>query len=104
MYWESLFFEIRCARVVRFYQEHKHQTVAEKSECKVTPPALIAATPVGAAIMVFLKVLFLIARKKVVLPVPALPVKKTCRLVLLTYFAAKLLMSEKFSIQKSSFN
>jgi hypothetical protein len=46
----------------------------------VTPPALIAATPVGATIAVFLRVLAAICFKKVVLPVPALPVTNTLQL------------------------
>lgn len=42
----------------------------------VTPPALSAAIPVGATMAKFLCVDSLILRNKVVLPVPALPVKK----------------------------
>ena len=47
------------------------------NECIVTPPALIAAIPVGATTMCFLRVFFTKLFRKVVLPVPALPVKKT---------------------------
>ena len=41
-----------------------------------TPPALIAATPVGATIMFRLLLRSLSVRRKVVLPVPAFPVRK----------------------------
>jgi len=41
----------------------------------VCPPAFIAATPVGASMTVFLFVVCFRYFKKVVLPVPALPVK-----------------------------
>jgi hypothetical protein len=42
----------------------------------VVPPALIAATPVGATIARFFIQLSLMCFRKVVFPVPALPVKK----------------------------
>ena len=42
----------------------------------VTPFALIAATPVGATITILFKDSFFILCKKVVFPVPALPVIK----------------------------
>jgi len=42
----------------------------------VTPPALIAATPVGATTTIRLGDIFLRFRKNVVFPVPAFPVKK----------------------------
>ena len=53
-------------------------------ECMVTPPALIAAIPVGAKIICFLRVFFTKLFRKVVFPVPALPVKKIFRLVFST--------------------
>jgi hypothetical protein len=46
-----------------------------KKEWMVTPPALIAAIPVGATTLIFLKHLSLIDFKNVVFPVPALPVR-----------------------------
>src|SRR6187401_788378 len=42
----------------------------------VTPPALIAATPVGATTAICLEQFSLIYFRNVVLPVPALPVRK----------------------------
>ena len=48
-----------------------------KKECSVTPPALIAAIPVGASTTCFFFVCLQIYRKKVDLPVPAFPVRKT---------------------------
>ena len=45
------------------------------NECIVTPPALIAAIPVGATTMCF-ACIFTKLFRKVVLPVPALPVKR----------------------------
>ena len=51
----------------------------------VTPSALIAATPVGATTVICLSVSVFRRRKKVVLPVPALPVRKIQRLVCCTY-------------------
>lgn len=56
----------------------------------VTPPALIAATPVGATIAICLGELFRIYFKKVVFPVPALPVRKMLRELLFTSSAARL--------------
>ena len=47
-----------------------------RKECIVSPPAFIAATPVGATIALCLVVWVLMYFKKVVLPVPALPVRK----------------------------
>ena len=64
----------------------------------VTPPALMAATPVGATITAFLEVCCLIYFKNVVLPVPALPVKKICLDVLLTRSAARLNMVFELSV------
>ena len=55
-----------------------------KNEWMVTPPALMAATPVGATMAVFLKQLSRMYFRKVVLPVPALPVRKRCLLVWFT--------------------
>ncbi|MCY1539038.1 hypothetical protein D9M68_746070 [compost metagenome] len=54
----------------------------------VTPPALIAAIPVGATIIALLCVKPIRLRKNVVLPVPAFPVRKTCLAVKLINFAA----------------
>src|SRR5690349_14788746 len=45
----------------------------------VVPPQWIAATPVGATTAVFLVVVFLMCFRKVVLPVPAFPVRKMGR-------------------------
>ena len=47
-----------------------------KKEWIVIPPALIAATPVGATIIFRLLLRSLSVRRKVVLPVPAFPVRK----------------------------
>ena len=47
----------------------------------VTPPALIAATPVGAKTTMLFFEVFTKFRKKVVFPVPAFPVIKTERFV-----------------------
>lgn len=47
----------------------------------VTPPAFTAATPVGASTTMFLVVWARMYFKKVVFPVPALPVRKILRLV-----------------------
>src|SRR6185436_20277476 len=47
-----------------------------KKECIVTPPALIAATPVGATTAICLGQFSLIYFRNVVFPVPALPVRK----------------------------
>lgn len=56
----------------------------------VTPPALMAATPVGATITIRLLHVFWICFKKVVLPVPALPVKNKLILVFFTKSLARL--------------
>ena len=48
-----------------------------KKECKVTPPAFMAAIPVGASTTYFFFVWLQIYFKKVDLPVPAFPVRKT---------------------------
>jgi hypothetical protein len=61
----------------------------------VTPPALIAAIPVGATITAFLYVFLMMYFKKVVLPVPALPVRKIFLLVLLMNLEA---MDAVFSV------
>ena len=50
----------------------------------VTPPALIAAIPVGATTMCFLRVFLTKLFRKVVLPVPAFPVRKIFREVFST--------------------
>ena len=55
----------------------------------VTPPALMAATPVGATTMVRLCVLDLRLRRNVVLPVPAFPVRKMFLWVYWTYLYAR---------------
>ena len=54
----------------------------------VVPPALIAATPVGARTTKRLSVVPVIYLRKVVLPVPAFPVRKTDLPVSLTYLSA----------------
>jgi len=46
-----------------------------KKEWIVTPPAFMAATPVGATTIILLGERFFNSRKKVVFPVPALPVR-----------------------------
>ena len=48
-----------------------------KKECMVTPPALTAATPVGATTASLFPQFSTICFRKVVLPVPALPVRNT---------------------------
>ena len=48
-----------------------------KNECIVTPPALTAATPVGATTTSRLVLSDTTRRRNVVLPVPALPVRNT---------------------------
>ena len=50
-----------------------------KKLCNVTPPALMAAMPVGASTTCFFLVLAQIYLRKVDLPVPALPVRKSER-------------------------
>ena len=52
-----------------------------KNEWSVCPPTLTAAMPVGASTICFLAVLAVMCFRKVDLPVPALPVMKTERLV-----------------------
>src|SRR5438093_9310614 len=73
----------------------------------VTPPALMAATPVGATTAIFLKLCALMYFKKVVLPVPALPVKNRCLLVWLTKETAWLKMvfdvKDKLIMQRRQF-
>src|SRR5207249_11233900 len=54
------------------------------------PPALIAATPVGAVTTIRLGLSSLIWCRNVVLPVPALPVRKIFFRVLRTYSNARL--------------
>jgi hypothetical protein len=56
----------------------------------VTPPAFIAATPVGATTTIRFGDDFFRLRRKVVFPVPAFPVRKMLRLVYLTKSKAKL--------------
>ena len=56
----------------------------------MAPPALMAATPVGAATTAFLLVLSFMYLRKVVFPVPALPVRKICREVLATNSVARI--------------
>ena len=46
-----------------------------KKECIVIPPALIAAIPVGARIIILLGDSFTSVLRNVVLPVPAFPVR-----------------------------
>ncbi len=57
---------------------------SKNCECTVTPFACMAATPVGATTSSFLCVVLISFRRKVVLPVPALPVKKIWLPVALT--------------------
>ena len=52
-----------------------------KKLCRVLPPALMAAMPVGARTMCFFLVLAAMYRRKVDLPVPAFPVRKSERRV-----------------------
>ena len=54
----------------------------------VVPPALMAATPVGATITVAFGDVSLMCLRKVVLPVPAFPVRKSERDVLRTNSSA----------------
>ena len=67
----------------------------------VTPPALIAATPVGATTAQRLSQLSTIWRRKVVFPVPALPVRKRLNPVSRTYLSASRKLSS-FSITIAS--
>ncbi len=55
----------------------------------VTPPALIAATPVGATTAICFCVSSFKRRRNVVFPVPAFPVKKTERAVIFANSSAK---------------
>ena len=75
----------------------KHPVGSPNIEWMVLPPALMAATPVGATtiqrLSLSLKTLF----KKVVLPVPASPVKNTLRLVFSTMSKATSAMSNSES-------
>ena len=59
-----------------------------KNELMVTPPALMAAIPVGATTTNFFSQVSCRFLRKVVLPVPALPVRKRDRLVRLIHFNA----------------
>src|SRR5262249_1652397 len=59
-----------------------------KKECMVVPPALMAATPVGATTAIFLKLVSVMYFRNVVFPVPARPVRKRLRAVWLTKRAA----------------
>ena len=68
-----------------------------KNEWIVTPPALIAATPVGATTANRLEVCLTISLRNVVFPVPALPVRNTETPVSSTYLSAKVNLSS-FSI------
>ncbi len=52
-----------------------------KKECIVTPPALIAATPVGATTTLHFDVFSTMRFRNVVLPVPAFPVRNMLVLV-----------------------
>ena len=63
----------------------------------VTPPALMAATPVGATTANRLDVCRTISLRNVVFPVPALPVRNTETPVSSTYLSAKVNLSS-FSI------
>ena len=59
-----------------------------KKECSVWPPTFTAAMPVGASTTCSLLVLAQIYLRKVLLPVPALPVRNTERRVLRIRFQA----------------
>ena len=50
---------------------------SRKKECRVTPPALIAAIPVGASTTYFFLVFWQMYFRNVDFPVPALPVRNT---------------------------
>ena len=56
-----------------------------KNECIVTPPALMAATPVGATTIALFLDLSITVFRNVVFPVPAFPVRK----ILLPVFSTK---------------
>src|SRR5438128_10811040 len=62
-----------------------HGAEVKQLECNVMPPALMAATPVGAVTTIRLELSSLIWRRNVVLPVPALPVRKIFLHVWRTY-------------------
>ena len=64
----------------------------------VTPPALSAAIPVGATIVICLCVRAARFLRKVVFPVPAFPVRKICLEVLLTRPEARLKMVFELSV------
>ena len=61
-----------------YYEDYEvHTSIGKpKNEWIVSPPARIAATPVGANIRNCLLTIFCTLRKNVVLPVPARPVRK----------------------------
>jgi len=58
---------------VTFISGRKGESGNWKNEWIVIPPALIAATPVGATIRLLFVLCFLTARRKVVFPVPGGP-------------------------------
>ena len=64
-------------------------------EWMVTPPALIAAIPVGATTMCFFLVFFTKSLRNVVFPVPAFPVRKMLRLVCSTISKRELFIDSK---------
>ena len=64
-----------------------------KNEWMVTPSALMAAMPVGATTIIRLDDSVLSRRRKVVLPVPALPVRKRLVLVVSMMFHASCVCS-----------
>src|SRR5665213_1929864 len=90
----SLLRRISCRRFTNFIFPSNSLLLAEVGKnglkgnwnklCKVTPPALIAATPVGAATIIFLEQFSFKYFRKVVFPVPALPVRKIFSLVSVT--------------------
>jgi len=57
---------------------------SQNSAWRVVPPAFKAATPVGAAMAIFLCEFSRTYFRKVVFPVPAFPVRNRCRLVWFT--------------------
>ena len=60
-----------------------------KNECSVTPSALIAAMPVGASTTLRFEILCFKYRNSVVLPVPALPVRKRLQPVVSIIFSVR---------------
>ena len=66
-------------------------------EWMVTPPALMAAIPVGATTMCFFLVFLTNSFRKVVFPVPALPVKKILRWVCSTKLKRDEFIFQKYS-------